>query len=90
MQSTTSTPDRHPDFNLPVVILNLYQDNRRRLFVILKQVQDDESGGIRSGEQPLIAETAQATLESTPKINGSAALPTLTVVRAMLGVVDDL
>jgi hypothetical protein len=26
------------------VILNLFQDNMRRLFVILKQVQDDERG----------------------------------------------
>ena len=28
------------------VILNLFQDNMRRFFVILKQVQDDESGGV--------------------------------------------
>ena len=26
----------------PLVILNLFQDNKRRLCVILKQVQDDE------------------------------------------------
>ncbi len=30
------------------VILNLFQDNMRRLFVILKQVQDDE-GGVQDG-----------------------------------------
>jgi hypothetical protein len=32
------------------VILNLFQDNMRRLFVILKQVQDDERGvGMTAG-----------------------------------------
>ena len=30
---------------LPFVILNLFQDNMRPLFVILKQVQDDEGRG---------------------------------------------
>ena len=32
-------------FATPLVILNLFQDNMRRLFVILKQVQDDD--GVR-------------------------------------------
>ena|GEM_PF-1342842 len=33
--------------HLRLVILNLFQDNRRRLFVILKRVQDDEGGILR-------------------------------------------
>ena len=33
----------HPSsMNHPTVILNLFQDNARPLFVILKQVQDDD------------------------------------------------
>ena len=37
---------------LPFVILNLFQDNKRPLFVILKQVQDDEGrgSGLRGAE----------------------------------------
>jgi hypothetical protein len=35
-------PLRHPE-RTPFVILNLFQDNTLRLFVILKQVQDDET-----------------------------------------------
>ncbi len=31
---------------LPFVILNLFQDNKPPLRVILKQVQDDEIGGV--------------------------------------------
>jgi hypothetical protein len=34
----------HSSSSTPFVILNLFQDNRRRFFVILKQVQDDERG----------------------------------------------
>ena len=38
----------------PFVILNLFQDNMRRLFFILKQVQDDD--GVKGGgRNPLLA-----------------------------------
>jgi hypothetical protein len=34
----------HSSSSTPFVILNLFQDNKRRFFVILKQVQDDDRG----------------------------------------------
>jgi len=36
-------PQRHPELH-NVVILNLFQDNTRRLCVIPKQVRDDNEG----------------------------------------------
>ena len=36
------------------VILNLVQDNMRRLFVILKQVQDDEGAFVQDDEEAFV------------------------------------
>jgi hypothetical protein len=57
----TPNPSRLREGNLGVlfVILNLFQDNMRPWFVILKQVQDDERVG-NFGDRGVIPETGFA------------------------------
>ena len=45
--STLRHPNPNPSSSKAklIVILNLFQDNRRRLLVMLKQVQHDDMGG---------------------------------------------
>jgi hypothetical protein len=58
------------------VILNLFQDNMRPLFVILKQVQDD--GGRGSGSRGGVAhERAELRMAKVPFASATSRLPPL-------------
>jgi len=51
------------------VILNLFQDNMRRLFVILKQVQDDERGvGMTVGVLTALPRLFQHRFQIVPRV----------------------
>jgi|GEM_PF-1047027 len=72
----------HKTSRPPVVILNLFQDDERRL-VILKQVQDDGKGGLREkvsgiatiASLPRKALTLPPSLLVAPLFGGATAPP---------------